>query len=57
MELDSLGVSGVAKFIWAGESFENIAEPHYNVYFRTEEECQAYCDWLTEKEANKTKER
>ncbi|ETT46226.1 hypothetical protein BSK66_31650 [Paenibacillus odorifer] len=57
MELDSLGVSGVAKFIWSGESFENITEQYYNVFFKTIEDCQSYCDWLTEKEANKLKER
>lgn len=55
MGLESLGVSGVAKFIWDGEDFEKIEERYYDVFFKTMEECQAYCDWLTEKEANKVK--
>lgn len=55
MELESLGVSGVAKFIWSGERFEKIQEQYYNVFFEKIEECQAYCDWLTEQQANKVK--
>lgn len=57
MELEYLGGSSVPRIIYSGECFESIQETHYNVYFRTEEDCQAYCDWLTEKEANKLKER
>lgn len=53
MELESLGVSSVAKFIWSGESFEKIEERYHNVYFRTLEDCQEYCDWLTEQENKK----
>ncbi|KWX79944.1 hypothetical protein [Paenibacillus jilunlii] len=54
MELESLGVSDVAKFIWAGEKFEDIKD-YYKAYFKTEEDCQSYCDWLTDQESNKVK--
>lgn len=51
MRLESIGSTTVPKFIYKGEDFESIKETHYYVYFRTQEECQAYCDWLTAKEA------
>lgn len=47
------GSSNVPKMIYAGEEFGSIDTDYYNLYFKTEEECQAYCDWLTEKERNK----
>ncbi|OMD19984.1 hypothetical protein BJP48_31500 [Paenibacillus odorifer] len=48
--------SDLAKFIYSGEKFEDLKEHHWRIYFRTKEDCQSYCDWLTEKEANKLKE-
>lgn len=53
MELELLGSSSVSRFIYKGEDFESIEEMYYSVYFKTQEECQLYCDWLTEKEASK----
>ncbi|MFF2016245.1 hypothetical protein [Paenibacillus sp. NPDC058177] len=56
MELEYLGGSNAPRFIYSGESFESIKEDFYGVYFRAEEDCQRYCDWLTEQEAAKKKE-
>jgi hypothetical protein len=42
--------STAPKFIYSGEKFEDVPENRWTVYFKTEEECQAYCDWLTAKE-------
>lgn len=50
MRLESFGASDVPKFIYNGESYDTIPHDYYKVYFKTEEECQAYCDWLTTKE-------
>lgn len=46
------GSSNTPNVIYSGEDFESIADvEYYNLYFKTEEECQGYCDWLTAKEA------
>lgn len=48
---DSFGIySNTPQFIYAGEDFENINLKHWEVFFKTPEECQAYCAWLTAKE-------
>ncbi|WMT42816.1 hypothetical protein RE628_11315 [Paenibacillus sp. D2_2] len=52
MEFETIGSSSVPRFIYKGEDFELIKEEHYYVYFETQEQCQAYCDWLTVKEDN-----
>lgn len=44
------GSSNIPKMIYSGEEFKSIDAEYYNIYFKTEEECQSYCDWLTEKE-------
>lgn len=50
MRLEELSYSDAPRLIYNGEKFEAIKERYHNVYFKTEEECQAYCDWLTERE-------
>ncbi|KAF6636550.1 hypothetical protein H6F38_04740 [Paenibacillus sp. EKM208P] len=50
MRLEELSYSDAPRLIYNGEKFEDIKERYHNVYFKTEEECQAYCDWLTERE-------
>ncbi|OMF47746.1 hypothetical protein [Paenibacillus amylolyticus] len=45
--------SDAPAFIYNGEDYTSIQEMYRSVYFKTVEECQAYCDWLTEKEAQK----
>lgn len=52
MEIECLGSLNVPRRFYCGESFENLPEYHYETYFTTEAECQAYCDWLTAKEVN-----
>lgn len=47
-KLNSFDSSFTAKFIYSSEKFEDINEKSWDVYFKTEEECQAYCDWLFE---------
>lgn len=48
---ESFGLySDVPEFIYAGEDFKDIDLGHWKVFFKTLEECQAYCDWLTAKE-------
>lgn len=54
MQLETFGSSDVARHIYNGEEFENIPENHYRILFRNQEDCQAYCDWLTAKEAEKS---
>jgi len=50
MEFEFVGSSNVPNKIYSGEDYELINERHFDVYFKTEEECQKYCDWLTVKE-------
>lgn len=48
---DSFGIySNAPQFIYAGEEFKDINLKHWEVFFKTPEECQAYCAWLTAKE-------
>lgn len=41
------------KAVYNGESFEDLLQRYgvysYGLYFRTEKECQGYCNWLNEK--------
>ncbi|WP_068505903.1 hypothetical protein [Paenibacillus kribbensis] len=53
MRLEELSFSDVPRLIYNGERFEDIKERYFTVYFKTEEECQTYCDWLTEQEGKK----
>lgn len=50
MEFEFVGSSNVPRIIYSGEVFELIEDRYHDIYFKTEEECQAYCDWLTAKE-------
>lgn len=45
--------SDLAKTVFEqGMKYEDL-KGYYTTFFRTQEECQKYCDWLTEKEQNK----
>ncbi len=49
----TLNSSTVVKVIYSdGMNFSDLER--YSTFFRSEEDCQKYCDWLTEKEENKT---
>lgn len=36
-----------------GTSFAELPNSHYRTFFSTKDECQLYCDWLTEQERKK----
>ncbi len=42
--------------IYKGQPYEEISDPCWDVYFRSEEEAQKYADWLNEK-MNREKEK
>ncbi|SDX04870.1 hypothetical protein [Paenibacillus sp. PDC88] len=54
MEFEFITSSSTAKIIYAGEDFEKLEDYHY-IHFKSKEDCQRYCDWLTAKEAEKVK--
>jgi len=35
-----------------GNNFEDISVEYYSIYFRSEAQCQKYCDWLNSKEVS-----
>lgn len=49
MEFEFISSSSTPMKIYAGEEFETLDDPYY-IHFKSKEECQAYCDWLTAKE-------
>ena len=41
--------SSICRFVFNGESFDEIAKEHgQNAFFRDEQKCQEYCDYLNE---------
>ena len=50
MSLDRL--TTYAKHIYKNEMDYEDIESIYDIFFKTKEECQKYCDWLNEKESN-----
>ena len=41
--------SNLCKCIYNGEDFAELEERKTSIYFRDEEDCQKYCDWLNNK--------